>query len=41
MAARCPSCGQIVGSDPGESVSEHQFPDGSRKRCPGGTGQAL
>jgi len=39
MSATCPSCGQTVGSDPGEPVTAHQKPDGSREKCPGGIGQ--
>lgn len=41
MAARCPACGQVVGSDPGQQTSMHQKPDKSRETCPGGAGQQL
>ncbi|PBC72261.1 hypothetical protein SAMN05216511_7224 [Streptomyces sp. KS_16] len=37
--ATCPSCQQIVGSPPGQPVTTHQKPDGSRETCPGGLGQ--
>ncbi|MFI0156215.1 hypothetical protein [Streptomyces lydicus] len=35
-AASCPTCQQIVGSEP---VTPHQKPDDSREQCTGGIGQ--
>lgn len=40
MAAKCPSCGQRAGGNPGQWVSPHQYP-GSREACPGGLGLPL
>lgn len=37
--ASCPTCQQIVGSEPGQPVTLHQKPDNSRETCPGGIGQ--
>lgn len=35
----CPSCGQVVNANPGESVPPHQ-PQGERGLCPGSGGTA-
>lgn len=35
----CPSCGQGVGSPPGQPTTGHQKPHPSRETCPGGTTQ--
>lgn len=35
--ASCPSCQQIVGSEPGQPVTPHQKPDDSRDQCEEGS----
>lgn len=32
---RCPSCGQVAAGSRGDTVGQHQKPDGSRETCPG------
>ncbi|MFJ8677236.1 hypothetical protein [Streptomyces sp. NPDC093589] len=34
-ASSCPTCQQIVGSEPGTPVTPHQKPGDSREQCTG------
>lgn len=34
---KCPSCGQRIGTKPGEPAKPHSLPDNSNKICAGGT----
>ncbi|WP_269084260.1 hypothetical protein [Streptacidiphilus carbonis] len=34
---KCPSCGQRIGSKPGQPTTPHSLPDNPNKACKGGT----
>lgn len=38
---KCPSCGQRVGSNPGQPTPVHSIPGNNNKKCAGGTTKPL